>query len=441
MRIIQIRVQNQVNTVDKYSIFYIASIVLVLSGLVYQIVVQVLGISLQYFCIISYCVYFLIYLTKRLVVRETENKLYSNQLLCFAIWASLYFLSMQFYSSKEKIRTFGFNLNPTCVFIITLFTIKFASGIYLQYSSSNSHVKLARLLLFVSIINAILSVRALLNNPSIIRAIAGRTGDTIGFSINIIGVAGYPIVYATAIIFPFVIGGIKILKGIYKIISIFIAALLFIYVYASALATAIIVLLIGIVFVAFFSMKKFKRLLVLPLILILAAIIFNTDILAHLIADTAAYIEIPQYQQKLSDIANTIYTEEATGSVEGRSDRYKKSFNSFISNPLYGVGFNKNGDVNIGGHATILDIFGLLGIMGGLPFLLFIYYCYCICKELWENTVYTSYVKASFLNFIVVATLKSIMSSYAIFITIILLIPIIPSYIENIRLRRNHEQR
>jgi O-antigen ligase len=270
------------------------------------------------------------------------------------------------------------------------------------------------------------------------RMIAGGYYRVNGFSFSIIGISGYAEIYTASIIFPMIFGSIPLLKGRNKVFSILLSILVTVYVFMSALATAMIIILLGIILVLYFRLSKKKKALLLPIIVLLLAVISNGKIASQALMNTAGIINIPKYDQKIIDIVKSIDSNEATGLVEDRTMRYEKSIESFVSNPIIGIGFDRNSPFEVGDHATVIDIFGTLGILGGLPFVFFIYYSYIICKKRWENTPYFILVKVSFINFIVIASVKSIMSSYPIFLTIVLFIPIIPHYIE--RLRNNTAQ-
>lgn len=77
-----------------------------------------------------------------------------------------------------------------------------------------------------------------------------------------------------------------------------------------------------------------------------------------------------EYSAKVRDIRASLEGGESTGTVEGRTERYSRSWGKFIENPLLGT--LKFDDV--GKHSAILDRFAQYGLVVGLLFLMLLIY-------------------------------------------------------------------
>ena len=71
---------------------------------------------------------------------------------------------------------------------------------------------------------------------------------------------------------------------------------------------------------------------------------------------------------KLDDLENSLLSNEATGSLEAREEKYQSTIEVIVDNLLIGTDTEKTG-----GHSSIPDRLALLGLVGFIPYLLFIY--------------------------------------------------------------------
>lgn len=71
------------------------------------------------------------------------------------------------------------------------------------------------------------------------------------------------------------------------------------------------------------------------------------------------------YHAKIEDARSSMETDMSVGSVYGRTERYVRSLNLFVENPLTGT----LSSADIGKHSVVLDNFAQYGIFGGLAFL------------------------------------------------------------------------
>jgi hypothetical protein len=74
---------------------------------------------------------------------------------------------------------------------------------------------------------------------------------------------------------------------------------------------------------------------------------------------------------KISDINNSMVYGKSEGQLEGREELYNKSLNSFYEYPIFG-----NSKVLLGGHSFFIDRLAYFGIVGALPFFLFLYFTF-----------------------------------------------------------------
>ena len=71
---------------------------------------------------------------------------------------------------------------------------------------------------------------------------------------------------------------------------------------------------------------------------------------------------------KLDDLEQSILSSEATGSLEAREEKYESTIEVIVNNILIGTNTEQTG-----GHSSIPDRLALLGLVGFIPYILFIY--------------------------------------------------------------------
>ena len=73
--------------------------------------------------------------------------------------------------------------------------------------------------------------------------------------------------------------------------------------------------------------------------------------------------------RKLADIDDSILYGDSEGAVDNRATLYEKTFYCIAENPIFGTD-----DDSIGGHSAIPDRIAALGIIGFIPYVLFIFF-------------------------------------------------------------------
>lgn len=228
--------------------------------------------------------------------------------------------------------------------------------------------------LMMLIVNAFCSFLVDLVMPGSIRAIHGTiraTGDkTLAMTYYKMGLATYVMPHALPCIIPVLILGIKIIKDKFTkwlmVVSLVACLLL---VYLSGSTTPVLTAMVAVVLGIFTSNKTgAKQLVTLGILFaIVYAIVSSKEIMLPLLRDLDDLLNNEGYfHKKILSFEELIAYGETSGDMEEREDLYMITWKAIISNSVIGV------DYETGGHSTLLDCWGRLGIIGLIPFLLFI---------------------------------------------------------------------
>jgi len=205
---------------------------------------------------------------------------------------------------------------------------------------------------------------ALLQDSHISRTLIRSSEVTVQASKS--GVGGFSFIYALLI---YIIAVMALLKKRFeekKNFSIASSFLLFSVILAMLVvlkaeySTAVILMVLSVSFFLFHT-KSIHRNIIIFLVFILAYLVlksFVVDFLHFLLQ----FAEGTNYYFKLEDMITSLNTSEAVGTASDRIERYFRSINIFLENPLVGI-WSLN---TVGKHSLILDTFAQFGFFAGV---------------------------------------------------------------------------
>lgn len=251
-------------------------------------------------------------------------------------------------------------------------------GCYLLKTKNKTLVTITTLILLVMlVVNAVGSLFVETIFPGSIRAVVTEFHDTGSLNLAMTfykyGMASYEMTHAIPTIIPMVVYGIKVETNIKTKIFFFIiliACLLLCYLGGSS--TALLLGLFALVISLFTKINQDKSQLVLfgLLAVVLMLVLSNDSLMLSLLdwADNMMGNE-GHFHSKIVDFQIAISLSGSSESTAVRETLYMQSVNAILSNPLFGT----NSDT-MGHHSTILDHWACLGLIGLIPYLVFIYF-------------------------------------------------------------------
>lgn len=233
------------------------------------------------------------------------------------------------------------------------------------------------------------------------------------------GVANYDIGHALPATVPLLVMGIKesannkkkrwLLAGI--------LAITLLMVYISYSTTALILAVFGL-FLAIFSHKgslKSNQGLIF-LVLIFAPFLLSETIMAGALDFVDGFVDQESsLHDKLSAMSETLRYGDTSGDVSAREERYTQTWDLFTTNILTGT------NASVGGHSSLLDRLGTLGIIGFIPYVLFLYYQISFSKFRIKKEYRIFYLEGAMLCIFMLIIKDA--DSWELFFTLFTLIP------------------
>lgn len=245
---------------------------------------------------------------------------------------------------------------------------------------------------FVVIFTAIGTFIADRNMPGIVRMLVVYTNHGVScVPYYRIGVCEYTMPHAIPILIPPLVMWIKnrSIKGNIRLLSLIVLIFILLLIYISGTTTPLLVALLALSCSLLVNRKKSLSTNIIRIIVVAALLlpVLNKDVQLSIIHGLESVIpEDNSNYNKLVDFENLIMFDETTGDVEERRGLYDASLSSFFDNIL--IGGSKT--ASLGGHSILLDRLGSLGLVGTIPYLVFIW---LLAKSVYkrlpdENKVY-----------------------------------------------------
>lgn len=364
----------------------------------------------------------LIFLYAAPKVQEIKWKKVMPEYMHYLIWIAIMAIAYGFfYSTHSKISFIFITGDAYAIFFIRLL-VSVIPFMFFVDQNNFKETKLFKLILAAVIgTNAFYTFRAVQFFPDAIRARA--TMEYIGAEEFLFATPDYPMVYGMALIFPVFLQKVKNAQTRFdRILYLIFTALIFYVLLVSQFATALLIAIIGGLLFFLFSMRGNRRVMVLIVVSFVVLYVHVTKMDVAILNFLADSIE-GTWSGKLHDIALSISGSSLSGSVSDRTDLYQKSIKTFLESPIFGIMAHPTG--SLGGHATAIDILGLTGIFGFIPFALTIFYNFKRVCRTCNFPKNKAAIITCHIEFIVLVFSKNIITSLSLFFAFFVLVPLL----------------
>lgn len=291
----------------------------------------------------------------------------SNIFNCIAIYAF-------FVITNVFLGDFYFNSLPLACNEIASLVFVSSALCYFLHNKTNKYYNWFLLTFFLIIVyTAYASYRIDLIDPGAIRdvTVSGFGGDSTLIRLFYArGMGSYTMTHALPVIIPPLVMGIRFsnLRAVYKVLILcsLVATVIYIYLgYASgALIISLLSLILSLVISPGSMESNIGKVVVVSIILLP---FLNNNFLLFILGAFDDFIgNEGAYHVKVEEFQMLLTSGEYGEDITARSDLYTDSVSNFFQNIILGT----NGE--IGGHSALLDRFATLGILGVIPFMLFL---------------------------------------------------------------------
>lgn len=342
----------------KYKILWILSIIAIFFETYRQL--------MSYSVVFRSYIYFLLWIALSIIL---ANKLIRKiNYIPFVIF--LFILMVYIYRGGDNV-----NLKNVTSFIIIVVGYAIIPTVYLFYNRYCTSKQISICLLVVLIVatyTMICTAPIAVLQPGLIRETAYN--EDLFIKLQQLGVMSYAFPHSVVFVIPALCFGMKYIKSKWIKIFCLIAFIeTFVIVYMGEATTP---LLLG--FIAFFvsviyniHKSNIVNITRIVLIVFLILIFMNKSIIVYLLNSIAPLFEGTAFAEKLHELELSIGVGVASGGdLESRQDYMGNTFNAIINNLILGTINSKE----IGGHNYLLDILASLGLVGFIPFVIWLFY-------------------------------------------------------------------
>jgi len=200
-------------------------------------------------------------------------------------------------------------------------------------------------------------------------------------TMGVIGLPSYSLMHAYTLLVPAMCYWVKISTTIKeKLLSYVALVIICLMVYDTFVTTSLIILVCILLFSLFYKDSNNITYLFI-FISFLFIILWKIGFFALIIDSIMPLFDGTPVESKLIDFKQSaLGLDSENNTLEGRVDLHKISTDSFWENPIWGTSV-------VGGHSALLDRFGGMGILGGLPFIMLLISFMNIMKRMYLTKI------------------------------------------------------
>lgn len=241
-------------------------------------------------------------------------------------------------------------------------SIALASAIlYLNKPSIYKTITITSLFLLIASFTYLIPI--IVSEPELL-----RQSDIKG-EFHVFGTPAYSLTNAYMLMVPALMYGIRTSKKWLLLFIIITTVLLCVVVYLSYVSTAIFLSAIAIVLAFLYNNNNEKKIITMIVICIVLLFLYVSGIFEAVLDGLVSLFSGTAVQRKMEDLRNIfLHTNTGGGSLSTRQNLHEISWIAFKNDLLFG-------SLPVGGHSSILDRLGGLGLFGFIPYvLIFVYY-------------------------------------------------------------------
>lgn len=353
-------------------------------------------------------------------IKRNYNFLTVIQFFFTLLWCVAMFLGYEIGYHQQIVSFFGipmdsFSRSIVYGFILLLPGIIFADQYRLRLG------KFIKIIIFaVAVTSLYFTVSAVIKDPDALRM--GMWEEVYGDLEMFYGLPDYSVVYSFALIVPWLLHKTSQSSGKNRLYYLFVVVSIVVIIAVSQFATALLGTIVCIViYYSIYLLKKNPGVVVLVAILCFLLVLGISSIASWL--KTLSTTVEGEWAVKLEEIALYLAEGQSTGDLGARTDLYSLSFEQFLKSPLLGAIVTDGG--KIGGHSTFLDILGLTGLFGVIPYVIMICAFFTRLRMKKESVSYRAGVWSALSVYSIFMFTKNIISAISINYTFFVILPIL----------------
>lgn len=184
-------------------------------------------------------------------------------------------------------------------------------------------------------------------------------------TLSVPGLPSYSLMHAYTVFLPALCYAAKVNQGWKKWMAILGLGVLCFVIYDTFVTTSLLIMIVIVLFTMFYTPKNtFILGIIASLLVIVVFVLYQYGFFVALIDWIMPVFEDTAVESKLIDFKDSMLHGQITGgTITGRQNLHAISWHSFFQNPFFGTSV-------VGGHSSLIDRFGGMGFVAGLPFVM-----------------------------------------------------------------------
>lgn len=270
----------------------------------------------------------------------------------------------QLFTKNTMIPTFTVIISYSSIFIWAAAAIYFAK-------SKVDYFKLTKLVLLFSFITVLISSFWTAISPELVRATVSIDNQDLLILYSKLGLMSYGFAHALPLTFPILIFIAKHEKRRNKIILYSAVMICLLLLFQASISTAFFLGLLISTISLFIKVKNLRQFYLTLTLMSFIFMLWGNSITISFLELIQPYSTGTAMESKIHDLLNTIkYGELDGGEVEVRAEKQELSWSTFYDNVLLG----SHDKEQTGGHSFAADYLAYFGVIGFLPFILFLFF-------------------------------------------------------------------
>lgn len=230
--------------------------------------------------------------------------------------------------------------------------------------------------LCIIIVTALLTLQILERDSQAVRNMVGYTIKGSNAKIQTYlqqGIASFGLVHAFPFLCPLLVLNIKSAKNyLFRALALAVILVAYFMLLKASFGTPLLLATAAIALAFLLTKNQMLNMVIVICMVVFLFMTMNKNLLVYALeeAQELAFSKTPVISKKIDDIVASIKFNKSRGEISGREKVYAKSWSTFFSSPLWGS-FDKS---DAGGHAYFPDRLAYFGLLGTVPFFLFLYF-------------------------------------------------------------------
>lgn len=214
-------------------------------------------------------------------------------------------------------------------------------------------------------------------------------------TMSVVGLPSYSLMHAYTLLVPVACFAVKMSTGIKKMLSFFALIILCYVIYSTFVTTSLVITIAVIVFAFSYNCHRSSYYTTVCILALVIWVLYEAGFFLWVVDAIYPFFDGTAVQPKLDDFRESmIHGELQGGTITTRQNSHEISLNAFFSSPIWGSS-------SVGGHSSLLDRLGGLGLLGGIPFvMIFVSFYKMGCRWFASYALHTFFILSLFVGIV-----------------------------------------